>query len=295
MNCSELFEKFIEFRRFFVCKRTLEKYYPIAKSLEEVYGLTSASTIKKADTLQFIAYLRAQGLAVESVRRKLTYLKACWDWAIECELLEFNPWKNLPKIRETEYFEPCKPFSINEIVKIIEGFNSFPEYRQLTPFIKFLFGTGCRTGEAVGLRWQDVTPDCRKVKISSQLTRGIRKIPKNGKGRTLRLNPYLEKLLSEMRPKNPNPEQLIFTWNGRTIDLGNFRNRPWKKVLERAGVPYRKFYATRHTFISHSLERGVDPVQIGEMCGNSAKVIFTNYASCIKPPQIPDFLNSMES
>ncbi|HLO49260.1 MAG TPA: site-specific integrase [Kamptonema sp.] len=288
MNCSELFEKFIEYKRLFVCDRTLEKYWPIVKSLEEVYGLTPANQLTKADVPKFISHIQSEGKAPETLKRKLFLLKACWDWAIECELVGKNPWKNLPKLVRENPVEMPKPFTSEEIQKIIDGFESFPNYKQLVPFVKFLFLTGCRTGEAIGLRWGDVTPDCRVAKIQTQLARGERKRTKTGKSRTLFLTPQLQNLLLGMRPENPNPDALIFLWNSNPVDAMNFRARPWKKVLEKAGVDYRKPYCTRHTFISHCLEKGINPVDVAAMCGNSTRVIYAHYAGVIHPPQIPE-------
>lgn len=288
MNCSELFEKFIEYKRLFVCARTLEKYWPIVKSLKEVYGMTPASELTKADVPKFISHIQSEGKAPETLKRKLFLLKAGWDWAIECEFVGKNPWKNLPKLVRENPVEMPKPFTAEEVQRILDTFDSFPNYKQLTPFVKFLFGTGARTGEAIGLRWGDVTPDCKKCTFRSQLARGMRKAPKTGRVRTVIFSPSIQNLLSGMRPENPNPDSLIFLWNGNPIDAMNFRARPWTKVLEKAGVDYRKPYCTRHTFISHCLEAGLNPVNVAAMCGNSTRVIYAHYAGAIHTPQLPE-------
>jgi hypothetical protein len=41
------------------------------------------------------------------------------------------------------------------------------------PFVKFLLMTGCRTGEAVGLKWKHISADCKMINfcesVSTQL------------------------------------------------------------------------------------------------------------------------------
>ena len=36
-------------------------------------------------------------------------------------------------------------------------------YQHYAPFVKFLFWTGCRPCEPIGLRWDSVADDCSKV------------------------------------------------------------------------------------------------------------------------------------
>ena len=78
---------------------------------------------------------------------------------------------------------------------------------------------------------------------------------------------------------------------GEAIDDHNFRNRAWKTVLKDAGVSYRKPYNTRHTFISHALAGGLNPMTIAQMAGHDPEVLFSNYAADIQGGlQLPDIL-----
>ena len=62
------------------------------------------------------------------------------------------------------------------------------------------------------------------------------------------------------------PEALVFpSPKDRHIDDHNFRNRAWNKVVTDAGVKYRHPYTCRHTFISHALSVGVEPVKVAEL------------------------------
>ena len=91
-----------------------------------------------------------------------------------------------------------------------------------------------------------------------------------------------------MRSRTDKSE-LIFTYLGKAIDAHNFRHRPWKSILQAQGVPYRRPYNCRHTFISHALERGLNPVTIAQMTGHDVAVLFKHYAGCIGGvPQLPD-------
>ncbi len=110
--------------------------------------------------------------------------------------------------------------------------------------MEFLFGTGCRTGKAVGLQWKHLSDDCNNVWIGESLSRGIKKETKTGRERTIPLTIRLQQLLLSRRPADPNPEDLVFPApGGGAIDDHNFRNRAWKQVLEKLNIPYRKPYS----------------------------------------------------
>jgi integrase len=114
-----------------------------------------------------------------------------------------------------------------------------------------LFGTGCRIGEVIGLRWKHISNDCNQIWIGEQLTRGKRKTAKRNRARIITLTPKLQKLLIDRKPSNPEPDSLVFTApKGGAIDDHNFRNRAWKNVLTHLEIDYRKPYNTRHTLIS---------------------------------------------
>jgi len=113
-------------------------------------------------------------------------------------------------------------------------------------FVQFLFLTGCRTGEAIGLRWQHVSLDCTQITFcesyDSQLD--IRKTTKTGKPRKFPCNQKLSSLLLSIRPANTSPDSLVFTSpNGKPIDNGKFTNQVWRGCRSGQKV-YRGILAT---------------------------------------------------
>ncbi|MDX2272709.1 MAG: tyrosine-type recombinase/integrase [Cyanobacteriota bacterium] len=121
--------------------------------------------------------------------------------------------------------------------------------------MEFLFGTGCRTGEAFGLRWKHLSHDCSSVWIGESISREVSKATKTNKSRDVKLTPKLQEMLMVRRGENLDPESLVFpTPTGLAIDDHNFSRRAWKSVLGNVKVPYRKLYNTRHTASSHCLE-----------------------------------------
>ena len=119
----------------------------------------------------------------------------------------------------------------------------------------------------------------------------IRQGLKNQNYRKFPCNNSLRALLQSIKPKNATPESLVFpSPEGRHIDLNNFRNRTWKKVLKGLSIEYRKLYQTRHTFITLALETGnLDAKDVARLVGNSPEVIYRHYAGNKRELFVPEF------
>lgn len=285
-SSCELFERWLKHKSSHVSQRTLEWYQLTLNNLRQFFDDKPARAIASEQAHEFLGWLRNQPIGQETQSRRIEAITACWEWAVKSHYLLENPWSGLAKLIKTGKAEKPEPFTVDEIQRIIEAFKIHPHYSQLAPFVRFLFGTGCRTGEAIGLRWENVAADCSSVVIAEQLTKGQRKPTKGLKIRTVRLSSSLQKMMQDLRRERRT--DLVFAWNDRPINLINFRRRAWKPILESLGIAYRKVYSTRHTFISHVLEQGMNPVAIAQLTGHDPKVLFDHYAGLLSKPKLPD-------
>jgi integrase len=62
---------------------------------------------------------------------------------------------SLPK--GTDEDADVNPFSKQERDLIIQTFASDRYYSYYTPYVQFLFFTGCRPSEAIALKWEQIT------------------------------------------------------------------------------------------------------------------------------------------
>ncbi len=97
----------------------------------------------------------------------------------------------------------------------------------------------------------------------------------------------------ERRPTKPDLKSLVFPApKGGPIDDHNFSQRIWRKILDRLEIDYREPYNMRHTFISHSLEAGANPVLLAQLTGHNVKTLYEHYAGYINSsPRLPDVLS----
>ncbi|MGL5835925.1 MAG: tyrosine-type recombinase/integrase [Waterburya sp.] len=291
ISVSKLFQSFMAEKAKEVTPKTMEKYQATLGYLQSYFGNEAASSININKGESFALYLQERQLSAVQRKRRLGELKACWIWAIEKELISaVNPWNELVKRIKVPPKQKSKPFIHEEINAIIQAFKKNLHYSCYADYVEFLFGTGCRTGEAVGLRWKHLSEDCSTVWFGEIITRGVLRPVKGNKARTISLTNKLQVMLLKRRSANFNPEDLVFTSpEGKPIHDGNFRSRAWKKILTPLGIDYRKPYTTRHTLISHALDMEINPVDVAQLTGHNVETLYENYAGVVNSrPRLPE-------
>jgi integrase len=216
-------------------------------------------------------------------------------WAVVEGLLSVNPWSKIKQRKKAK--EVIRPFSQEETTKIIVGFEE--AYPAWVPFAKFLFLSGCRMSEAIGLQWKHIDLQRQEICICESLPllplsnyERERKSTKTGSVRFLKINVELGKLLEQIKPARVKPDELVFTNPTRTnhIDSHNFRNR-WIKVLKKAGIPYRRPHIIRHSFASHAIEQGIPLTGVAYLLGHSdTRMVAQTYGHLINRPSLPNIL-----
>jgi integrase len=242
------------------------------------------------------AWFTQNTLAATSNNRRLWLLNKMSAWAVSEGLLSYNPWAKIKPRKTTK--EIVKPFSQKEAARIIAGFEkSYPAW---VPFTKFLFLSGCRMSEAIGLLWKHVDFQRQEICICESLPLLIsgnsyeraRKDTKTGSVRFLKTNIQLTELLEQIKPASVGPDELVFQNPTRTnhIDSHNFRSR-WIKVLKEAGIPYRRPHIIRHSFASHAIDQGIPLTGVAYLLGHSdTRMVSQVYGHMINRPSLPDIL-----
>ena len=292
ISVTRLFQAFMSEKAKEVAAKTMEKYQATLGYLKRYFDDRPANSIDLDRAEAFVLHLKKQQLSAVQCKRRLGELKACWIWAGDRNLLDVeNPWIDVTKRIKVAPKQKSKPFTHEERNAIIQAFRKDLRHNCYADYVEFLFGTGCRTGEAVGLRWKHLSEDCFTVWFGEIITRGNLRPIKGNRERTISLTDKLQLMLLERRCNNFNPEDLVFkSPNGKAIHDGNFRSRAWKKILTSLEIDYRKPYTTRHTLISHALDTEMNPVNVAQLTGHNVETLYRNYAGVINSrPRLPEF------
>ncbi|MEQ9359750.1 tyrosine-type recombinase/integrase [Coleofasciculus chthonoplastes] len=269
-------------------KRLEKKYHSTDKALINLLKKYGKDINSIGDAERFIAWIKAsRKLANSTIQRYLNTLKAVSFYFNDIKIkVEFKP-------------QP-KPFNAEEINAIINWFETSKYYQHYTDYVKFLFFTGTRTSEAIGLQWKHIDFSRNLMFIYESLARAGentgKRIRKRTKKNTLRQFPLSNELLELLQKRYSQSDKsleslVFFSPTGKPIDDHNFSQRIWSKCLKELGIEHRPQYNTRHTFISHFLEKNKDIVKCASLTHGSKsgiQTIYNNYAGIINRIEVPD-------
>jgi integrase len=142
--------------------------------------------------------------------------------------------------------------------------------------------------ELLGLRWQDVDFNAGVIRVRTQLTRGSKadpprlvKLKTKAANRDIVLLPGLGVLLQahwrQVAASRgvPGQEDYVFTTSqGTALNYRNVCTRGLDKAANAAGLnrpdlPKLTMHDLRHTFASHLIRQGIDPVRASRQLGHA--------------------------
>jgi integrase len=92
-------------------------------------------------------------------------------------------------------------------------------------------------------------------------------------------------VVAEVRPK---------PWYAPIINPSNLRNRSFKPLLRRAGLPPIRFHDLRHTCATLLLSKNVNPKVVSEMLGHSSVSITLDFYSHLLPDMQEKAIEALE-
>lgn len=147
--------------------------YIYDRFVRKTFGRKKIADIKYSDVLQFYYYLlHEEGLALGTLDSVHTLLHPTFQLAVRDEIIRNNPSDGVMKevskkgdktrgVRHALTVEQQRAF-MNYI-------SEHPVYYHWWPLFAVLLGTGCRIGEALGLRWQDLDFEAQTISINHSL------------------------------------------------------------------------------------------------------------------------------
>jgi integrase len=210
-------------------------------------------------------------------RRILMQISACCDWGIEQKFIENNPFKKLKKFKKISRDFP-QAFTLKERDLIIQAFEV--KYPAFADFVKFLFFTGCRPSEAIGLKWANVNLEERYLIIREVYVDNFwEKSTKTNQSRKFPINEQLYLIFKNIEHKQSKYDTVFVSPKGLPLNLHNFTNKNWTPLIKELGLQPRGCYHCRHTFISLCLYAHIPVQQVAKWVGSSSQTILAYYAA----------------
>lgn len=249
---------------------TVEAYerdlYQFAEFLELSFGKTQPEEAEHAEIRAWIIDLVEQGLSTTSVNRKLATLRSYYKFLLRNDLVKSDPAYKLKSLKNPKKLpEFVQESSIQDVLKedvYDEGFGG----QRDRMVIEFLYLTGVRLSELIGLKWADLDLPQAQVKVFGK--RKKERIIPLSKGLLRNIVSY-QKLYDE-RFSNALQSSYFIVSNTGKKSYPMLIYRIVRKYLDRfAQTTKRSPHVLRHTFATHLLNKGADLNAVKDLLGHA--------------------------
>jgi integrase/recombinase XerD len=226
---------------------------------------TSYEEASRTTIVSYLLKLQKEGKATSTIARRLAALKAFYQFLVEEERLKSDPTVDVDSPKQKKKLP--KVLTVEEVEQLLAQ----PEPKGATglrdaAMLEFLYATGMRVSELVGLDVDDI--DLRSALVRCR-----------GKGSKERLIPLgsmavktVEDYLRRGRPelvRNTSTAAVFVNHHGRRLTRQGF----WKivkKYAAKANVDKSITpHTLRHSFATHLLENGADLRAVQELLGHA--------------------------
>ena len=222
-------------------------------------------TLERIDRNTVLRWFDAySATAPGAANHALALLCQILNHAIKCGHLTTNPTRGVQRNRPTALTRFLSKEEIRRLHQVLDGYaTGAAAHRQQADIIRLLLLTGCRKGEILNLRWQEV--DGSLLHLSDSKT-GPRTVYLNDQARDIiECQPRGQSALVFPSPRDPSRPV------APSLSL-------WYTIRSRAGIRDVRLHDLRHTFASHAVLQGVALPVVSRLLGHARVHMTLRYA-----------------
>lgn len=265
--------------------KTHSYYTFCVRHINEKLGRIMLKRLTSQQIQEFLA-IKLKDLSVKTCGHLKTTLKAALNWACDSDQIPKNPANNRKVVRLPKDDHEVRFMTVSEL----GAFRAAARGNWMEHAFTLALATGIREAEVLGLRWERIDLEKRRMLVNSQLQRVDGKlaltVPKSKKStRALTLNQdALNAFTARRMQQEAERQEAGDIWNesgfvftnrdtGAPIDQRTLV-KYFYKARDAAAIKGLTFHGLRHTYASILLARGVPIKEVSENLGH-ADVAFT--------------------
>jgi len=203
---------------------------------------------------------RESEINFRSVNYEIAILRNFFNYCIEKGYIEKNPCAGVKKLNE---LSRLKTLSDDDIQKLISSATN----KLTRDLITFLIYTGCRKGEGLNLKWENVDLKNDVIAIKGTKTKLDRYIP---------LSSPLKSLLSGVE----KGDDCLYVFNNAGKKIVDFKHS-FKTACRNAGLKDLRIHDLRHVFASKMVMGGTSLYITGELLGHRTTQMTKRYSHLV--------------
>ena len=292
MPFSIFCKEFLEIKRETLSPNTIPFYERVInKHLIPMFGRMRLEEFKVFHIQQYITYLcnmdrddRYVGkIAPQTVKRYATVLRSILSLAYKMEYMDNDISLSRRLHFPVSMTSEIEVYSFEEVQNILKKLASEPIH--IRAMIETAIFTGCRRGEIVGLKWNDIDFEKRTLQVKRSIykisgEKAQEKTPKTKNGiRTISIPQRLCDTLLEYKDHQDKYKAFfedewhdlgyIFTEATGLVMNPQTPTRQFSKFLKRHGIRQLKFHGLRHTSATLLLASGCDIKTVSQRLGHA--------------------------
>ncbi|HVY11370.1 MAG TPA: site-specific tyrosine recombinase XerD [Mycobacteriales bacterium] len=236
-------------------------------------GIDALTDIAESDVAAFLTELRAgtadrPALATSSAARTVVAVRGFHRFAVREGMTASDPAAGVRPPTPPRRLPHALP--VDDVLAMLEaaGFDGTPKALRDRALLEFLYGTGARVSEAVGLDVDDVDREAASVLLHGK--GGKDRVVPIGSYALEALDAYLVRGRSAMVGRGAGRAALFLNLRGGRLT----RQSAWailREVADRAGVRAAVGpHSLRHSFATHLLDGGADVRVVQELLGHAS-------------------------
>ncbi|HAH37760.1 MAG TPA: integrase [Algoriphagus sp.] len=249
---------------------TVEAYERDLRQFEDFvklsFELNKISEASHSEIRAWVIDLVEQGLSSTSVNRKIATLRSYYKFLLRTEVITQDPTYKLKSLKNPKKLPEF--VQENSIASVLEEsvYESGFEGQRDRMVMEFLYLTGVRLSELIGLKWEDIHLGQEQVKVLGK--RKKERIIPITKGLKQNILSY-QKVFEERFPKAGQSHYFIVS-NSGAKSYPMMIYRIVRQYLDRfAQTSKRSPHILRHTFATHLLNKGADLNAVKDLLGHA--------------------------